>query len=147
MTMIYFFITLVDYSLYGQGDNEEIVFTRSTNTSSLNIILESINRTALDTEEDGTEPFRIAFIDPKKNILQRHIDFDFMILKEDRVIFRLSNMSGQPFIPIHSSRGWEIVPVTLEDFTKSGEYIFKIVVHGISFNPITPEIAEFSIQY
>lgn len=95
----------------------------------------------------NAEQFRIAFIEPKKNILQRHIDFDFTISKEDREIFRLSNMSGQPHIPVHSSRGWEIVPVVLEGFTKSGEYVFKIVVQGISFYPIEPEEAEFRVQY
>ena len=144
--MIFGFNMVCVFPLYGQGNNEEIIFSRSVNTSSLEITLESINCTTLDKGGDEAELLRIAFMDPTKNMVQRHIDFDFTIFKEDREIFRLSNMSGQPNIPIHSSKGWEIVPVVIEDFIKSEEYLFKIVVQGISFYPITPEEAKFRIQ-
>ena len=146
LSMIYSFIMVYDFPLYGQVNNEEIAFTRSINTSSLEIIFESINRTTLDKRGDEAELFRIVFMDPTKNIVQRHIDFDFTIFKEDREIFRLSNMSRQPHIPIHSSKGWEIVPVVIDGFTKSEEYLFKVVVQGISFYPIEPEEAEFRVQ-
>ena len=144
--MIYIFTMASAFPLYGQGNNEEIIFPRSVNTSSLEVTLESINNTTLDNGGDEAELFRIAFIDPTKNMVQRHIDFDFTIIKDDREIFRLSNMSGQPNFPIHSSKGWEIVPVIMEGFTKSEEYLFEIVVQGISFYPITPEEAKFRVH-
>jgi hypothetical protein len=145
--MVNLFTTGNDFSLYGQVDDEVNVLAMSTNTSNLEIRLESVNRTTLDRELDDAELFRIAFVDPKTNIIQRHIDFDLTILKEDKEIFRLSNNSVQSHIPFHSSRGWEIIPVVIGNFTKSGEYIFRIVVEGISFYPISPEEAEFRIQY
>lgn len=144
--MIYAITMADDFLLYAQINDEGIVFSRSTNTSSLEIIFESLNHTLLDGE-GYSEHFRIAFIDPKKDILQRYIDFDFTISREDREIFRLSNMSGQPYFPIHSSRGWEIVPVVLDDSARSGEYIFKIIIQGILFHPIAHEESEFRILY
>jgi hypothetical protein len=117
------------------------------NTSNLLIILDSINSTTLDNGGDEAKLFRIAFIDPTTLLVQRHIDFDFTIINDDRETFRLSNMSGQPNFPIHSSKGWEIVPVIIDGFPKSEEYLFKIVVQGISFYPITPEEAKFRVQY
>ena len=144
--MIYVFTMTDDFQLHAQIDDEGLVFSRSTNTSSLKIVFGSLNQTILDGG-NNTEHFRIAFIDPTNDILQRHVDFDFTITRENREIFRLSNMSGQPHFPIHSSRGWEIVPVVLDDSAKSGEYIFKIIIQGILFHPIAHEEAEFRILY
>ena len=49
--IVYSFIMVYDFPLYGQVNNEEIAFTKSINTSSLEIIFESINRTTSDKEE------------------------------------------------------------------------------------------------
>jgi hypothetical protein len=145
--MIYIFTMASAFPLYGQVNSEAIIFSRIVNTSSFLIILESINSTTLDNVGDEAKLFRIAFIDPTTLLVQRHIDFDFTIIKDNKEIFRLSNMSGQPNFPIHSSKGWEIVPVIIDGFPKSEEYLFKIAVQGISFYPITPEEAEFRVQY
>jgi hypothetical protein len=147
LSMVYIFTMSSASPMYGQTNNEAIIFSKSVNTSSLEITLESINSTALNNGTDEAKLFRIAFIDPTKNIVQRHIDFDFTIIKDDKEIFQLSNMSGQPHFPIHSSKGWEIVPVIIDGFPKSEEYLFKIVVQGISFYPITHEEAKFRVQY
>jgi hypothetical protein len=145
--LIYIFTMASAFPLHGQMNNETIIFSKSENTSSLEVSLDSINSTTLDNGGDGAAIFRIAFIDPTTLLVQRHIDFDFTIIKDDKEIFRLSNMSGQPNFPIHSSKGWEIVPVIMDGFPKSEEYLFKIVVQGISFYPITPEEAKFRVQY
>jgi hypothetical protein len=145
--MIYIFTMASAFPLHGKMNNETITFSKSVNTSSLEVTLDSINSTTLDNGGDEAKLFRIAFIDPTTLLVQRHIDFDFTIIKDDKEIFRLSNMSGQPNFPIHSSKGWEIVPVIIDGFPKSEEYLFKIVVQGISFYPITPEEAIFRVQY
>jgi hypothetical protein len=145
--MIYIFTMASAFPLHGKMNNETITFSKSVNTSSLEVTLDSINSTTLDNGGDKAKLFRIAFIDPTTLLVQRHIDFDFTIIKDDKEIFRLSNMSGQPNFPIHSSKGWEIVPVIIDGFPKSEEYLFKIVVQGISFYPITPEEAIFRVQY
>jgi hypothetical protein len=68
-------------------------------------------------------------------------------MKDGKEVFRASNQTGQPNIPLHSIPGTMDIPLFTYDFQKSGEYIVKIPVVGILFNPIIPEVAEFRIRY
>lgn len=113
-----------------------------TNGSSLEVIL-----APLQTTPDDEMQFRIRFLQPNKNELQEHIDFDFIILKNGEEVFRASNQTGQPNIPLHSIPGTIDIPIFTYDFHKSGEYTIQIPVFGILFNPIKPEEAEFNIRY
>ena len=91
--------------------------------------------------------FRIGFLQPNTDELQWHEDFNFIVLKDGKEVFRASNQTGQPNIPLHSIPGTMDIPLFTYNFQKSGEYTIKIPVFGILFNPIIPEEAEFTIKY
>ena len=146
LALVLFSLITMYLPVHGQDKGDEIMLRNSTNASSLDIMLESINNTLLN-EEDNVEQFRITFIDPIRDSVQRHIDFDFVILKENKEFFRLSNQTGQALFPIHSSTGWTTIPIYPEIFQGSGEYTFQVLINGISFYPIKPEEAEFKIKY
>ena len=91
--------------------------------------------------------FRVGFLQPNTNEVQRHVDFNFIIVKNGKEVFRASNQTGQPHIPLHSIPGTMDIPLFTYDFEKTGESTIKIPVFGILFNPIIPEEAKFRIEY
>jgi hypothetical protein len=75
-----------------------------------------------------------------------HVDHNFLILKNGRDVFQLSNETGQPQILLHSSDGQIGVPVLNNHDLPNGKYTIKIPIYGILFNPIKPEISEFKVN-
>jgi hypothetical protein len=80
-------------------------------------------------------------------ITREDVISNFIIIKDGKEVFRASNQTGQPNIPLHSIPGTMDIPIYTYDFQKSGEYAIKIPVVGILFNPIKPEEADFRIRY
>ena len=91
--------------------------------------------------------FRVGFLQPNTTELQRHVDFNFIVIKDGNEVFSASNQTGQPNIPLHSILGTMDIPLFTYDFQKTGEYTIKIPIFGILFNPIIPEEAEFKFEY
>lgn len=118
------------------------VLRSSTNASSLDVLLVPLSNVSRDEMH-----FRVGFLQPNTNELQRHVDFNFIVLKDGKEVFSASNQTGQPQIPLHSIPGTMDIPLFTYDFEKTGEYTIKILVFGILFNPIIPEEAEFRIKY
>ena len=75
-----------------------------------------------------------------------HVDFDLLILKDNKTVFKATNQTGQPTVPLHATDGYMLIPVLNYKFLEKGEYLIRIPVYGILFNPIRPETAEFSIN-
>lgn len=122
--------------------NDSTVLRSSTNASSLEVLLAPLSNVSREEMH-----FKVGFLQPNSNKLQRHVDFNFIIMKGGKEVFWASNQTGQPNIPLHSIPGTMDIPLFTYDFQRTGEYIIKIPVFGILINSIIPEEAEFRIRY
>jgi hypothetical protein len=136
------FSTYNGISILAYATSNSTVLRNSTNASSLEVLLVPLSNVSREEMH-----FRVGFLQPNTNELQRHVDFNFIIIKDGKEVFRASNQTGQPQIPLHSIPGTMDITLFTYDFQKIGEYIIKIPVFGILFNPIIPEEAEFRIKY
>lgn len=147
LVLIIVLIAIILYSdtpipAFASNNSNGTVLRSLTNGSSLEVLLAPLPSTA-----DEETQFRVGFLQPNKTELQEHVDFDFIALKNGKEVFRASNQTGQPNIPLHSIPGTMDIPIFTYDFQKTGEYTIKIPVFGILFNPIQPEETEFRIRY
>ncbi|MGH9983587.1 MAG: hypothetical protein ACRD8W_06480 [Nitrososphaeraceae archaeon] len=129
-------------SISAYATSNSTVLRSSTNASSLDVLLVPLSNVSREEMH-----FRVGFLQPNTNELQRHVDFNLIVLKDSKEVFSASNQTGQPQIPLHSIPGTMDIPLFTYDFQKTGEYTIKIPVFGILFNPIMPEEAEFRIKY
>jgi hypothetical protein len=129
-------------SILAYATSNSTVLRSSTNASSLDVLLVPLSNVSREEMH-----FRVGFLQPNTNELQRHVDFNLIVLKDGKEVFSASNQTGQPQIPLHSIPGTMDIPLFTYDFQKAGEYTIKIPVFGILFNPIMPEEAEFRIKY
>ena len=116
---------------------------KSTSGGSLDILLEP------SPEPIGIkEPtkFKVTFLKRGTNEVQPHIDYDFIIVKGGKEVFKASALVGQPNKPLHTAEGILNSPNLSYKFPDTGDYIIKVSVMGILFNPIKPESAEFPIK-
>jgi hypothetical protein len=116
----------------------------STNDGTLDVLLESIPYPA-KVNIDSMK-FKLSFLKPNTNQLQKHVDFNLRIFKDDEQVFQATNQTGQPLVPLHATDGYMTVPVLNYNFDQLGKYLIEIPVYGILFNPIRPEYANFTID-
>lgn len=140
--MVIVFSTYNGISILTYATSNSTVIRSLTNASSLEVLLVPLSNVSREEMH-----FRVGFLQPNTNQLQRHVDFNFIIIKDGKEVFRASNQTGQSQIPLHSIPGTMDIPLFTYDFQKTGEYTIKIPVFGILFNPIMPEEAEFKIKY
>jgi hypothetical protein len=116
----------------------------STNDGTLDVLLESIPypaKVSIDSMK-----FKLSFLKPNTDQLQKHVDFNLRIFKDDKQVFQATNQTGQPLVPLHATDGYMTVPVLNYNFDQLGKYLIEIPVYGILFNPIRPEYANFTID-
>jgi hypothetical protein len=123
---------------------DQAMQTNTTSGNSLDVRIEPF-LTYIDTSPPLVK-FDISFFKPNTSSLQQHVDFDLLILKDNKAVFRATNQTGQPTVPLHATDGYMSIPVINYKFVEKGKYSIKIPVYGILFNPIRPETAEFSIN-
>ena len=140
--VIFAFSAYIGISIFTYATSNSTILKSSTNASSLEVLLAPLSN--VSNEEMH---FRVGFLQPNTHELQRHVDFNFIVIKDGKEVFRASNQTGQPQIPLHSIPGTMDIPLFTYEFEKTGEYTIKIPVFGILFNPIIPEEAEFRIKY
>lgn len=140
--MVIVFSTYNGIFILTYATSNSTVIRSLTNASSLEVLLVPLSNVSREEMH-----FRVGFLQPNTNQLQRHVDFNFIIIKDGKEVFRASNQTGQSQIPLHSILGTMDIPLFTYDFQKTGEYTIKIPVFGILFNPIMPEEAEFRIKY
>lgn len=74
-----------------------------------------------------------------KDVRMRHVDCDFIILRNGIELFRLSTKYGEPLY--HSING---VMLASFPFNETGNYGISIEIAGVYFIPIKPVFANFS---
>ena len=120
------------------------IMKNSTNDGTLDVLLESIPypaKVSIDSMK-----FKLSFLKPNTDQLQKHVDFNLRIFKDDKQVFQATNQTGQPLVPLHATDGYMTVPVLNYNFDQIGKYLIEIPVYGILFNPIRPEYANFTID-
>lgn len=123
---------------------DQAIRTNTTSGNSLDVRIEPFSETT-DIKPPSVK-FDISFFKPNTSSLQQHVDFDLLILKDNKTVFKATNQTGQPTVPLHATDGYMPIPVLNYKFVEKGKYLIKIPVYGILFNPIRPETAEFSIN-
>jgi hypothetical protein len=135
---------LISYTFIIQSVNADTFIGRNTtNGTSLDV---SVEKLSIHFNPELKELFKVFFLKPHTNTIQQHVDYDFLILKDGKIVFHLSNETGQPQIPLHTFDGQAEVPILTNHNFPSGNYIIKIPIYGILFNPIKPEVSEFKFN-
>ncbi|MDQ4014116.1 MAG: hypothetical protein M3146_10385, partial [Thermoproteota archaeon] len=112
---------------------------KQTSGSTLDVKLESTPNPIKSGQETN---YKVAFLQKGTDTVQVHIDYDFVILKDNNTeVFKASQQTGQPLL--HTAEGIVTIPFTLKE---SGSYIIRVSVMGINFIPIATEFADFSVK-
>lgn len=135
-----FIILFILYFGFIVSSTEDTKKTTATTTSggTLDIKLESIPNPIKNNQE---AKFKVSFLKKGTEIVQQHIDYNFIILKNNKEIFNAAKQTEQPLL--HTAEGVITIPFTFHD---AGNYIIKITVMGINFIPISAEYAEIPIK-
>lgn len=108
-----------------------------TSSNSLDVLVEPLSDPIVDTE---TTQFKVTFLQPGTNIIQPHIDYDFVIEKDGRQVFSAAAQTGQPYL--HTAEPIVYIPYKFEE---QGEYTIQVTVSAIYFFPLEPETATFQV--
>ena len=111
-----------------------------TSGGSLNVILQP---TPFPVIKGSQTNLKVSFDQKGSSAVQPHVDYDLTIMKDGKQVFQLSNSTGYPNQPLHTTEGVVTIPYT---FQQEGTYIINITVNGFLFNPITPENTPFTIN-
>jgi hypothetical protein len=107
---------------------------------SLNVILQPSPFPVIKGSQTN---LKVSFDQKGSSAVQPHVDYDLTIMKDSKQVFQLSNSTGYPNQPLHTTEGVVTIPYT---FQQEGTYVINITVYGFLFNPITPETAPFTIN-
>ena len=119
LVVISVIMILVFSAYYGAyaASNNNTVLRSLTNASSLEVLLVPVSNVSREEMH-----FRVGFLQPNTTELQRHVDFNFIVIKDGNEVFSASNQTGQPNIPLHSIPGTMDIPLFTYDFQKKGIY-------------------------
>lgn len=109
-----------------------------TSSNSLDILVEPLSDPIIDTE---TTEFKVTFLQPGTDIIQPHIDYDFVIEKDGTQVFSAAAQTGQPYL--HTAEPTVYIPYKFEE---QGEYTIRVTVSAIYFFPLEPETATFQVM-
>lgn len=85
--------------------------------------------------------FKISFYQVNSSQIQVHVDYDFIIFKDNKEMFSAAKQIQQPLL--HTAEGMVTIPY---QFINPGEYDLKILIFGINFIPISLEESTFKIS-
>ncbi|MGA7369659.1 MAG: hypothetical protein WBX01_11065 [Nitrososphaeraceae archaeon] len=134
-------IDVVDNAVLAQDtSNSSSSFTELTDGGSITIKLEPSPNPIKSNEQTQ---LKVSFFKPNTEEIQPHIDYDMIISETstNKTVFQASNLTGQAGIPVHTAESIVTIPFT---FPTKGEYMIKIPIYGILFNPIPPESVTFT---
>jgi hypothetical protein len=117
------------------NSNSSSLMTKLTDGGSITIKLEPSPNPIKSNEQTQ---LKVSFFKPNTEEIQPHIDYDMIIgeISTNKTIFQASNQTGQAGIPLHTAESIVTIPFI---FPTKGEYIIKMHVYGIFFNPIAAE--------
>ena len=118
-------------------DLSTLDFFSPTNNNSLDVKITPIVN-PISTESQSK--FKIEFFEPGTDMVQVHVDYDFIITKNDENLFSAAQLTGQPLL--HTAEGAVTIPYS---FTTPGEYNITVLAMGINFIPIKEEFVSFPI--
>jgi Fe-S cluster assembly iron-binding protein IscA len=107
---------------------------------SLNVILQPSPFPVIKGSQTN---LKVSFHQKGSSAVQPHVDYDLTIMKDDKKVFQLSNSTGYPNQPLHTTGGIVTIPYT---FQQEGTYVINITVYDILYNPIKPETSQFTIN-
>jgi hypothetical protein len=108
-----------------------------TSSNSLDVSVEPLSDAIVDTE---TTQFKVTFLQPGTDIVQPHVDYDFVIEKDGRRVFSAAAQAGQPYL--HTAEPIVYIPYKFEE---QGEYSIRVTVSAIYFFPLEPETTTFQV--
>ena len=111
-----------------------------TSGGSLNVILQPSPFPVIKGSQTN---LKVSFDQKGSSAVQPHVDYDLTIMKDDKQVFQLSNSTGYPNQPLHTTGGVVTIPYT---FQQEGPYVINITVYDILYNPIKPETSQFTIN-
>jgi hypothetical protein len=75
--------------------------------------------------------FSITFIRPSTGEVQKHVDFDLIMMHGNKPIYQVSNHTGQMGnIPLHTTDGFVDIPVLTNKILGPGLYSIKIPIRN-----------------
>lgn len=94
-------------------------------------------------EENNTIMFIITFYHSNATDLpEEHIDYNFLILKENKTILNAAATDDSPIGIIHSVTGTEKHTFSFDD---TGTYTARVVINGLRMVLVTPVYADFPV--
>jgi len=114
---------------------------KQTSGGSLDVMLQPSPQPIAHTNPTS---LKVQFLTKGTGTVQPHIDYD-LIIKDSggKQVFSASQLAGQPGAPLHTAEGIVTIPYA---FQGPGDYTINVTVYGILFNPIKPEVADFTIR-
>lgn len=109
-----------------------------TSSNSVDVLVEPLSEEIVDTE---TTQFKVTFFEPGTDIVQPHIDYDFIIQKDGKQVFSAAGQKDQPYL--HTDDPIVTIPYKFEE---QGEYSIYVTISAIRFIPLEPEAATFKVM-
>jgi hypothetical protein len=117
------------------GDHPEM--RAATSGGTVEVLLEP---SPLPIEDKESMSFKLTFLQPGTDIVQPHVDYDFVIEKDDKQVFSAAAQTGQPYL--HTAEPIVYIPYKFEE---QDEYSIRVTVYAIYFFPLEPETATFQV--
>jgi len=84
--------------------------------------------------DGGNAKFKVSFLQHNTNSVQPHIDYDFAIVKDGKVVYSAAKALNQNTLHV-AEVGMVTIPYK---FDQNGNYVANVTVYGILFTPVTP---------
>lgn len=107
-----------------------------TNVGPINVSMDAV------FEDEGTTTFTITFVNPETGMIEQHVDYDLMILKDGERIFKASESLNRPIALLHSVYG---VEKHTYEFLDEGSYTVRVAVIGAKMYWFEPVLADYSV--
>ena len=138
MPFILVICTIGNSNVYSKlPDATFLEFFSPTDNNSLDVKITPNNH---PISSQNQSKFKVEFFEPGKDTIQVHVDYDFIITKNDEKLFSAAQQTGQPLL--HTAEGVVTIPYV---FTTPGDYNITVLAMGINFIPIKEEFVSFPI--
>ena len=126
--------------------------TQSSSGGTLDVKLEPTPNPIKSGQETN---YKITFLQNGTDTVQKHVDYDFIILKENTTgVFKVSpqieqlpaflqTINNTSFPLLHTAEGTVTISFTLEE---PGSYTIRVSMMGINFIPMATEYADFPVK-